>query len=107
MFFGRLVHKIIDIKQLIPFLMRIWMYMSAVLYPVQRFTDHLHGWKLHVLEANPLLVYIELIRFALLDNVKLAGTPKLLWVEAAAWAVGVFFIGFVFFWRGEKGYGRG
>jgi teichoic acid transport system permease protein len=107
MFFGRLVHKIIDIKQLIPFLMRIWMYMSAVLYPVQRFTDHLHGWKLHVLEANPLLVYIELIRFALLEDVKLAGTPKLLWVEAAAWAIGVFFIGFVFFWRGEKGYGRG
>ena len=107
MFFARLVSKIIDFKQLIPFLMRIWMYTSAVLYPVQRFTDHLHGWKLHLIEANPLLVYIELIRFSLLENVKLAGPPTLLWLEAVGWAVVVCGIGFVFFWRGEKGYGRG
>ena len=107
MFCARLTSKIIDFKQLIPFIMRIWMYTSAVLYPVQRFTDHLHGWKLHVLEANPLLVYIELMRFALLENVKLAGPPRLLWLEAVAWAVAVGFVGFVYFWRGEKGYGRG
>jgi teichoic acid transport system permease protein len=107
MLFARLISKVIDVKQLIPFLMRIWMYMSAVLYPVQRFTDHLHGWKLHLIEANPLLVYIELIRYSLLENVTLAGPPKLLWLEALGWAIGVAFIGFVFFWRGEKGYGRG
>jgi teichoic acid transport system permease protein len=107
MFFARIVSLFIDFKQLIPFIMRIWMYLSAVLYPVQKFTDHLHGWKLHVLEANPLLVYIELIRFSLLDNVTLAGAPMVLWLEAVSWAFAVCFIGFVFFWRGEKGYGRG
>ena len=107
MFVARLGSKVIDIKNLIPFLMRIWLYMSAVLYPVQRFTDHLHGWKLQALEANPLLVYIELIRHALLENVKLAGSPRRLWVEGLVWAVAVFAVGFVFFWRGEKGYGRG
>jgi teichoic acid transport system permease protein len=87
--------------------MRIWMYASAVLYPVQRFTDHLHHWKLYLVEANPLLVYIELMRHALMENVRLAGAPRLLWVEAGAWAVVVFVIGYVYFWRGEKGYGRG
>jgi teichoic acid transport system permease protein len=107
MFVARLGSKLTDIKQLIPFIMRIWLYLSAVLYPVTRFTEHLHGWKLHALEANPLLVFIELSRHALLHNVKLAGSPRLLWVEAFCWTVFVGFGGFVYFWRGEKGYGRG
>jgi teichoic acid transport system permease protein len=107
MFVARLGSKVLDVKNLIPFVLRIWMYLSAVLYPVQRFTDHLHGWKLHVIEANPLLVYIELIRHALIANVKLAGPPLLLWVEALIWAVVVLVIGYTYFWRGEKGYGRG
>jgi teichoic acid transport system permease protein len=107
MFVARLGSKLTDIKQLIPFIMRIWLYLSAVLYPVQRFTDHLHGWKLRALEANPLLVFIELSRHALLQHVKLAGSPRLLWSEALVWALVVGIGGFVFFWRGEKGYGRG
>jgi teichoic acid transport system permease protein len=107
MFVARLGSKLTDIKQLIPFIMRIWLYLSAVLYPVTRFTEEFHGWKLHVIEANPLLVFIELARHALLENVKLAGTPRLLWIEAACWATVVGTGGFVYFWRGEKGYGRG
>ena len=107
LFGARVGSKWIDVKNLVPFMMRIWMYASAVLYPVQRFTDHLHGWKLTVVEANPLLVYIELMRHALMENVKLVGTPRTLWTEAAIWAGVVFVVGFVFFWRGEKGYGRG
>jgi teichoic acid transport system permease protein len=104
---ARVGSKMRDIKQLVPFIMRFWMYGSAVLYPVTRFTDHLHGWKLHVLEANPLLVFIELYRHSLMENVRLAGTPALLWTEAIIWSVVVGFAGFVYFWRGEKGYGRG
>jgi teichoic acid transport system permease protein len=104
---ARLGAKFTDIKQLIPFAMRVWMYGSAVLYPVQRFTDHLHGWKLAIIEANPLLVYIELMRHSLMEGVELAGDPMLLWIQAAAWAVFMGSLGFVYFWRGEKGYGRG
>ena len=107
MFGARVGSRLIDVKNLIPFMMRIWMYGSAVLYPVQRFSDHLHGWKLFLLEANPLLVYIELMRHALLEDVQLAGSPRLLWIEALVWAVVVGTVGYVFFWRGEKGYGRG
>jgi teichoic acid transport system permease protein len=107
MLVARLGSKLTDIKQLIPFIMRIWLYGSAVLYPVQRFTDHLHGWKLHLVEANPLLVFIELARHALMENVTLAGSPQLLWIEAVCWSLVVGLGGFVFFWRGEKGYGRG
>jgi len=78
-----------------------------VLYPVQRFTDHLDGWKLAVVEANPLLIYIELMRHALMEGIELAGTPGKLWIQGVAWAVVVGISGFVYFWRGEKGYGRG
>jgi teichoic acid transport system permease protein len=107
MFVARLGTKLHDIRQLIPFIMRIWMYGSAVIYPVTNFTEHLHGWKLYALEANPLLVFVELIRHALMENVKLAGPPMRLWIEAVVWAAVVGFGGFVYFWRGEKGYGRG
>ncbi|MEV6347031.1 ABC transporter permease [Actinoplanes sp. NPDC051851] len=104
---ARLGSKMRDIKQLIPFIMRFWMYGSAILYPVTRFTEHLHGWKLALVEANPLLVFVELFRHALMENVVLAGTPTLLWTEAAVWAAVVGLGGYVYFWRGEKGYGRG
>jgi teichoic acid transport system permease protein len=107
LFGGRVGSKLIDVKNIVPFIMRIWMYASAVLYPVQRFTEHLHGWKLRLVEANPLLIYIELMRHALMENVKLAGSPSRLWTAGAIWAVVMFAIGYVYFWRGEKGYGRG
>jgi teichoic acid transport system permease protein len=107
LFVARLGTKFHDIKQLIPFIMRIWMYGSAVIYPVTNFTAHLHGWKLYLIEANPLLVFVELIRHAMMKEVTLAGPPTRLWLEALAWAVVVGFGGFLYFWRGEKGYGRG
>ncbi|AEV81462.1 ABC transporter [Actinoplanes sp. SE50] len=98
-----------DIKQLVPFIMRFWMYGSAVLYPVTRFT-HAHalqGWKLHLIEANPMLVFVELYRHSLMEGQELVGTPKMLWIEGVIWAVVVGTAGFLYFWRGEKGYGRG
>lgn len=104
---GRLGSKLTDLRQLIPFIMRIWMYASAVIYPVKRFTDHLHGWKLHLLESNPLLIFIELMRHALLEQVQLAGAPTHLWLAGAGWTLIVGIGGYVFFWRGEKEYGRG
>lgn len=104
---GRLGAKLTDIKQLVPFIMRIWLYGSAVLYPVQRFSDHLDGWQLQVVQSNPLLIFIELMRHALMENVQLAGSLTQLWLSAAAWTLVVGLGGYVYFWRGEKGYGRG
>jgi teichoic acid transport system permease protein len=107
MLVSRLGSKLHDLRQLIPFIMRVWLYGSAVLYPVTKYTEHLHGWKLAIVEANPVLVFIELIRHALMENVQLAGTPTLLWIEATVWALVVGIGGYAYFWRGEKGYGRG
>ena len=105
--FARLGSKFTDIRQLIPFMMRVWLYGSAVLYPVTMFAKHLSGWKLAVVEANPLLVYIELMRHSLMEDVPLANSQLVLWSLAIAWAVLVGLGGYLYFWRGEKGYGRG
>ncbi|GGQ69365.1 ABC transporter permease [Couchioplanes azureus] len=104
---ARLGSKVADFKQLVPFIMRIWFYGSAVLYPVTMFEQRLDGWLLAVVEANPLLVFIELMRHALMEDVPLAASPTVLWLEALAWTLVVGLSGFVYFWRGEKGYGRG
>jgi teichoic acid transport system permease protein len=108
---ARLGSKVADIKQLVPFIMRIWLYGSAVLYPVTKFSsnEHLqaHKWALYVVEANPLLVFIDLMRHALMEEVPLAASPMVLWLEAIGWALVVGLGGYVYFWRGEKGYGRG
>jgi teichoic acid transport system permease protein len=103
---ARLGSKLTDLKQLMPFIMRTWMYGSAVLYPVSRFKGLPH-WAQHIIEANPLLIYIELMRHALLEDVVLAAPLTRLWLVGAGWALVVGTAGFVYFWRGEKGYGRG
>jgi len=106
---ARLGSKVADFKQLVPFIMRIWLYGSAVLYPVTKFSESekLQGWPLHVVEANPLLVFIDLMRHALMEDVPLASSPLVLWLEAIGWTLVVGLGGYVYFWRGEKGYGRG
>ncbi|SDT72078.1 teichoic acid transport system permease protein [Actinoplanes derwentensis] len=107
MFMARYGSKVRDVKQLIPFIMRFWLYGSAVLYPVTMFENVLKGWQLQIVEANPLLIFIELARHALLENVVLANPPAVLWIQATVWSLVVGIGGYVYFWRGEKGYGRG
>ncbi|MEV6844289.1 ABC transporter permease [Actinoplanes sp. NPDC051411] len=107
LFVARLGTKVHDIRQLIPFIMRFWLYGSAVIYPVTNFTHRFHDWKIWVIKANPLLVFIELGRHALMKDVELVGPPVELWIEAIAWTVLVVVVGYLYFRRGEKGYGRG
>jgi teichoic acid transport system permease protein len=107
MIVARLGSKLPDLKQVIPFAMRVWMYGSAVLYPVTMFEKRLDGWPLLLVESNPLLVYIELVRHALMEDVPLANSPAQLWLTGLGWAVVFGIGGFIYFWRGEKEYGRG
>ncbi|RKN45440.1 ABC transporter permease [Micromonospora endolithica] len=109
MVMARVGSKVTDLKQIMPFVMRTWLYASGVLYPVALFRDHLPNWAATLLECNPPLVYIELARYALLDSHQehVLGSPTRLWLLAAGWAVLMGLGGFVYFWRGEKEYGRG
>ena len=107
--FARIGSKLIDIRQIVPFFMRFWMYGSAVLYTPDRFAKAFanHPTVLAIIEMNPLLVYIELMRHALMEDITLVGSPWVLWAKAIGWAIFMFAFGFTYFWRGEKGYGRG
>ncbi|MCN0178059.1 ABC transporter permease [Salinispora arenicola] len=109
MVMARFGSKVTDLKQIMPFVLRTWLYASGVLYPVALIRDHLPDWAATLLEANPALIYIELARYALLasNRENLVTTPTRLWGIALAWALVVGIGGFVYFWRGEKEYGRG
>jgi teichoic acid transport system permease protein len=104
---ARLGSKLTDLKQVMPFVLRTWMYGSGVLYSVENFEKHLPPWAATIVEANPLLIYIELARHALMEDVPLASPVPQLWVLAVAWAVLAGAVGFIYFWLGEQEYGRG
>ncbi|MEH1124956.1 ABC transporter permease [Micromonospora sp. CPCC 206061] len=104
---ARLGAKLTDVKQVIPFVMRTWMYGSGVLYSVENFEKHLPAGVAVLVEANPLLIYIELARHSLMESAPLASPVPQLWLLAVGWALLVGFAGFLFFWRGEREYGRG
>jgi teichoic acid transport system permease protein len=104
---ARLGAKITDLRQLIPFIMRTWMYASGVLYNVDNFSRHLPHWAAELMRINPLLIFIELARHALLQSSPLASPPSFLWALGATWAVIAGIGGFIYFWAGEKEFGRG
>ncbi len=104
---ARLGSKLTDLKQIIPFVMRTWMYASGVLYNVDNFAKHLPHLAAQLVQLNPLLIYIELVRHALLESAPIATPPARLWLLALAWAMVAGVAGFVYFWRGEQEYGRG
>jgi teichoic acid transport system permease protein len=104
---ARLGSHVADLSQITPFVMRIWMYGSAVLYPVTFLTDRLPVGLRHLAEANPMLIYVDLARHALLPGVELVAPAWRLWSEALAWAAAAGAAGYAYFRRGESDYGRG
>jgi teichoic acid transport system permease protein len=105
MIVARIGSKIPDLAQVLPFLMRTWMYMSGVMYSIQYFTARFHNELLtHALKVNPAAVYIELMRVALLPS----HTPLSphIWWYAIGWGVVFAVGGYIYFWLGEEEYGR-
>lgn len=107
MVMSRVGAKTTDLAQVMPFVMRTWMYASGVFYSVATFTKHAPAVVATILKGNPLLVYIELMRYALLDKTEqLSNSPTTLWIMAVVWSVVIGIGGFVYFWRAEEEYGR-
>lgn len=100
---ARLSNIFRDVQNILPFLFRLLFYGSGVLFPVSRFVSE--GSPLRwVFTANPLYSAITLARAVLLSESE-AGTSEV--VSLLAWAGCALLLGFVFFFKGEKGYGRG
>ncbi len=108
-----------DISQLLPFVLRTWLYVSGVIFAIGSLAEKSetvrdHPWIKDLLEANPGFVYVELARQALLPSYveqtkpRVAmDQPQLLWLYAVVWAVVLFVGGFYWFYRAEERYGRG
>ncbi|MFB7499236.1 ABC transporter permease [Streptomyces sp. NPDC056161] len=96
-----------DLAQLMPFVLRTWMYTSGVMFSINKMLEGRPEWIVRVLQVNPAAVYMDLMRFALIDGYGSANLPPHVWGIALFWAVAAFAGGFVYFWKAEERYGRG
>lgn len=96
-----------DLAQLMPFIMRTWMYASGVMYSIPIMLKDKPAWISDVLQLNPAAVYMDLIRFGLIDGYGSENLPPHVWMWAVGWAVLFGICGFVYFWKAEERYGRG
>ena len=91
-----------------PFVMRTWMYASGVMFSIPIMLADKPQWIADVLQWNPAAIYMDLMRFALIDELRLreparrtSGRPRA--AGPCSSRVG----GFVYFWKAEERYGRG
>jgi teichoic acid transport system permease protein len=133
---ARLGSNVNDFSQLLPFLMRTWLYVSGVLFNIA--TLDIGRKYIAILQINPAAIYISLVREALLTTQRQSQpgampyskakcdtwqhvkkpldwsaychpvtNPAHYWTYGIAWAVLALVVGFYFFWRAEAKYGRG
>ncbi|GAB3662380.1 ABC transporter permease [Actinocorallia lasiicapitis] len=106
-----------DITQLIPFILRTWLYASGIIFAIGSLAEKNqtvkdNPWIKDLLEANPGYVYPELVRQNLIPDYAASqlsshNVEGRLWIYAAFWAVVVLVGGFYWFYRAEERYGRG
>jgi teichoic acid transport system permease protein len=96
-----------DLAQLMPFVMRTWMYASGVMFSIPVMLADKPVWVADVLQWNPAAIYMDLMRFALIDGYGSENLPPHVWAVAGGWAALFAVGGFVYFWQSEERYGRG
>jgi teichoic acid transport system permease protein len=71
LFVARLGSQVNDFSQLLPFLLRTWMYVSGVLFNIATL-DIKERWAIALLQLNPAALYITLVRNAMLESQRLS-----------------------------------
>ena len=79
-----------DVKHLYTVVLTLWMYCSAIFYPVEQ----LQGFIRLVIQVNPLYVYIHCMRGAVMTG-ELPGMIE--WVQMVLWGAGICLLGVVVF----------
>ncbi|MEU5227005.1 ABC transporter permease, partial [Streptomyces toyocaensis] len=107
--FARMGSKTPDLAQLMPFVLRTWMYASGVMFSIPAMLEgkDVPGWLADVLQWNPAAIYMDLVRFAMIDDYGSSYLPPHVWAFALGWALLTGVVGFVYFWKAEERYGRG
>lgn len=94
---SRLTVHFRDTEQFLPYVMRIGLYLSGVLFGADQISDPTRRF---IFELNPVYAFIRLSRELILDG-------RIEWRFfgiAAGWAAAVFVVGFIYFWRNEGEY---
>ncbi len=93
---ARLALPFRDLHNLVPYLMRLWLYLSPIIWPLSML-ENAPEWAQQVLTANPMFSILGLYRMAFL------GWPFELQtlLTAAAWSVGSVLVGVWVFVRAE------
>lgn len=84
-----------DIKYLYSVILTLWMYLSAVFYPVDRLSETMQ-W---VIRKNPVYNYIEFARDIVLYGIM---PEPILWIKIVFWGIGSFAIGYFIFKKNEN-----
>lgn len=101
MLLAPIILKVPDFGIVLSFVMRLWMYGSAVFFAESRF-DNIPVLRT-IMDFNPVFQVIKIIR----DSVLYDTTPSWRsWAVLALWALGSVATGLFVFWRGEESYGR-
>ncbi|MDT0212626.1 ABC transporter permease [Rothia sp. ARF10] len=101
MYAARLAAAIPDLRLVLGFFSRFWMYGSGVMYSIDRWIEH--PGLLAAMQINPTYCVLEISR----DLLLYARMPDVtLWLTLAAWALVTPIFGFIYFWQGEESYGR-
>ncbi len=113
-FVARATFHFRDVEQLLPFLLRIWMYMSGLFFALSLVVDKLASypdwlWLRTVFELNPAWLFMALWRNAMLGTVgePVGAAPWWYWAAACAWALATVVAGFFWFRANETEYSRG
>jgi teichoic acid transport system permease protein len=122
LFVARFGAILTDTSQLLPFILRTWMYASGVFYSIKNMiaqhpsTPGALAW---ALDHNPPLIFIQLLRNQLITpgppSPEMTATqianamylPPHAWLWAVGWSVAIGLGGYLYFWQGEETYGRG
>lgn len=97
---ARMTFHFRDTQQLLPFVTRLWLYLSGIFYTADRIPE---GWPRTLFELNPVHAFIEATRQILLYQSLASRT----WVIMLGWTVLASIGGFLFFRAKEVDYGRG
>ena len=100
---ARLNDSVRDVQQIIPFVMRLGMYASGVMFPIRERAESAPEWIQVAIEWNPFAAILDLYRWVFLGST-VTSTEIL---RLSAISIVLLLVGFRFFIGAESRYGRG
>lgn len=84
-----------DIKYLYSVILTMWMYLSAIFYPVSQLPESVQK----IIGINPIYVFINFARNCVMYQTVPSASE---WIKILGWGVGIFVLGYWFFKKNEN-----